>query len=177
MTMYYINCFFVYSFLGFIFENIVCLLVGSKLESGILFGPFTPIYGIGVILILILSRFFFKNLHMPRWKETIVVFLFLIFILTFMEWLGGILIEKIFHVTFWNYENLKFHIGKYIALEISLVWGILSILLIYVIHPLLESFIKKIPSFITYLLIFGISIDFICTLMKYKFGDFMKIFF
>ena len=172
IPMYYINCFFVYSFIGFWFECIMGKLMGNRFESGILFGPFTPVYGIGVVLILILSKFFFQNLHMPRWKETIIVFFVLIFALTFIEWLGGILIEKLFHITFWDYTDLKFNLGKYIALEISLAWGFLSLLLIYVIHPLLSDFIKKIPLWITYLLIFAISIDFICTFMKYKFGYF-----
>lgn len=169
--MYYVNCFFVYSFLGFIFENIVCKIMGNNFESGILFGPFTPIYGLGVVLILVLSKFLFKNLHMPRWKETIIVFFGLVITLTLMEWVGGVLIEKLFNITFWNYENLRFHIGKYVALEVSLVWGFLSIILIYVIHPLLEPFIRKIPVIVTYLLIIGIFIDFICTFMKYKFHE------
>lgn len=45
--MYYINCFFLYSFLGFIIENIVHLINKDDSGSGILYGPWTPIYGVG----------------------------------------------------------------------------------------------------------------------------------
>lgn len=158
--MYYLNCFFVYSFLGFLFETCVAKISGNSFNSGILYGPFTPIYGIGVLLILIISKYFFLNLHMPRWVETIIVFFILFFVLTFIEWIGGILIEKIFGVVFWDYSHLRWNIGKYISLEISLVWGVLSILLIYVIHPFLEKFIMKIPIFITYLVL----LIFVCDL-------------
>lgn len=170
--MYYIDCFFVYSFLGFFFENIISKILGNRFESGILFGPITPIYGIGVILILILSKYFFYNLHMPRWKETIIVFFILVFTLTLIEWIGGILIEKIFGVVFWDYSNLKFNFGHYISLEISIIWGILSILLIYFIHPYLDKIITKIPVILTYTFIVILIVDIFCTILKYKFDLF-----
>lgn len=166
--MYYINCFFVYSFLGFLFETIVSKVTGNHFNSGILYGPFTPIYGIGVLLILVISKYFFMNLHMPRWVETIVVFFILFFVLTFIEWLGGILIEKVFGVVFWDYSHLRWNLGKYISFEISLVWGILSIVLIYIIHPLLEKIILKIPTFVTYLLIVSFVIDLSLTYFHQK---------
>lgn len=166
--MYYLNCFFIYSFFGFLFETGVSKVTGNHFNSGILYGPFTPIYGIGVLLILVISKYFFLNLHMPRWIETIIVFFILFFVLTLIEWIGGILIEKIFGVTFWDYSHLRFHIGKYIALEISFIWGILSILLIYVIHPLLESWIRKIPAFVSYLVLFYFLIDLFYTYFQQK---------
>ena len=158
--MYYINCFFIYSIIGFIFENIVGIITNTSFDSGILYGPITPIYGFGVILILIISKYLFLNLHMPRWIETIISFFVLIFVLTVLEFLGGILIEKIFGVIFWDYSDFKFNIGKYISLEISFLWGILSIFIIYVIHPMLNKFIKKIPLLITIIAV----IIFICDL-------------
>ena len=170
--MYYINCFFVYSFLGFFFESIVTKIMGHKFESGILFGPYTPVYGFGVILVLILSKYIFYNLHLPRWIETIIVFIVLFFTLTLLEWIGGMFIEKIFGKVFWDYSHLKFHIGHYVALEISLAWAILSIILIYFIHPNLDRFIHKIPVLITYIFMFVYIIDSICTILKYKFNMF-----
>lgn len=167
--MYYVNCFFIYSILGFLFETIVSKVTGNDFNSGILFGPMTPIYGIGVVLIIFISKYFFLNLHLPRWIETIIVFLILILVLTLIEWLGGILIEKIFGIVFWDYSHLKWNLGPYISLEISLVWGVLSLLLIYVIKPFLDSFITKIPFCLTYLFIFTFIIDVIATYISRKF--------
>lgn len=164
--MYYINCFFVYSFIGFLFETLVSKVTGNRFDSGLLYGPMTPIYGIGVVLIIIVSKYLFMNLHMPRWIETIVVFFVLILVLTLIEWIGGILIEKIFHVVFWDYSHLKWNMGKYISLEISLVWGFLSIFLIYVIKPFLDKFVLKIPPLITFLLIGLFLVDLGFTYIK-----------
>ena len=166
--MFYVNCFFVYSVLGYFFETIISKITGNRFESGIMYGPITPIYGIGVVIILIVSKYLFINLHMPRWFETLVVFFSLIIILTLMEFIGGILIEKLFGIVFWDYSHLKWNIGKYISLEISLVWGFLSIFLIYVIKPLLDKFVVKIPSFISYSLIIIFIVDMIFTFIKYK---------
>lgn len=166
--MYYVNCFLVYSILGYLFENILSKLKKTDFDSGILFGPWTPVYGIGVVLVLLLSKFIFQNLHWVKWREIFVVFVIVILALTFIEWLGGMLIEKIFHVTFWNYENFPLHIGKYIAVEVSLGWGLLSLVLIYGIHPFMDVFIRRIPVFISYVFILFIGIDFVLTFVRYK---------
>ena len=73
--MYYLNCFLLYSVLGYILETLLALITKSNFNSGIMYGPWTPIYGIGTVTILLLSHYFFMNLHMPRWIETIVVFI------------------------------------------------------------------------------------------------------
>ena len=87
-------------------------------------------------------------------------------ITSFAEFLGGVFIEKVFGKVFWDYRDLKFNIGKYVALEVALVWGALSLIFIYVIKPLLEKFIYKIPRWISILVFSGMIIDFIFTLQK-----------
>ena len=166
--MYYINCFFLYSILGYLFESVVGYFRQTDFDSGILYGPWTPIYGIGANLILFLSHYFFQSLHFVWWREVCIVFFVVMVSLTFIEWLGGIFIEKFFHIVFWNYEEFQYHIGKYIAVEVSLLWGILSLLLIYGIHPLIRSFIVIIPSYITYILVVLMVIDYVFTIRKYK---------
>lgn len=82
-------------------------------------------------------------------------------VLSFLEALGGVLIEKIFGEVFWDYSSQKFHIGHYISLEMTLVWGVASVIFIYVINPLLDGLIKKIPTWVT--IIFIILFIFDCT--------------
>ena len=65
-NMYYLNCFFIYSFIGFIYENIIELVRGKKPGSGMLYGPFTPIYGIGALLRLVISKFKFNKLILNK---------------------------------------------------------------------------------------------------------------
>ena len=141
--MYYLNCFFLYSILGFLLETGYAFVSKSNFESGILYGPWTPIYGIGVVVILLLSNYFFMNLHMPRWLETIIVFFVVAIFLSCLELIGGVLIEKILGIRFWNYTDHKFNIGTYISLEMTLVWGVATVIFIYVINPLLNNFVKN----------------------------------
>lgn len=159
--MYYLNCFFIYSIFGHILESLAAYITHTNFKSGFLYGWWTPVYGIGAVTILFISKYLFKNLHMNRFLETIIVFFVVAIVLSTIEALGGVFLEKIFGVTFWDYNSHKFHIGKYISLEMTLVWGIASIIFIYVIHPLLDSFIKKIPTWITILLIILFLFD--CT--------------
>lgn len=163
--IFYINCFLIYSILGFFLETIVAFITKSHFNSGILYGPWTPVYGIGALLIIIISHYFFMNLHMPRWQETIIVFLIITMVLTFIEWLGGIGIEAIFHKIFWDYSQDPTSIGHYISLKMSLLWGIGSIIFIYVIHPMLNNYIYKIPMWITIPVFVAFLIDFVATIV------------
>ena len=157
--MYLINCFFISSIIGFIFEGLFTLITKNHFSSGILYGPWTPIYGFGAILTIVISNKIFKKMHKNRITETIVTFFVLLVVLTFIEWLGGIIIEKIFDKTLWNYKNYKYNLGKYITLEMSLIWGITSILLIYLIKPLIDKLIKHIPKILTIFLYMPVEIS------------------
>ena len=163
--MYLLNCFFIYSFLGFLLESIFNLITIKNFESGILFGPWTPIYGVGAILTIRISNKIFKNMHKSKVTETIITFLILTLTLTLIEWLGGTLIEKLFHITMWNYQNFTFNIGKYITIEMALAWGIISILVIYFIKPIIDKLEKKIPTVITKILTILFIIDLLITLI------------
>lgn len=146
--MCYVKNFFIYSILGYLLETFASLLMGSNFDSGILYGFWTPIYGIGAVLILLLSKYLFLELHMPRFIETIICFFAITGILTFLEWLGGITIETIFGITFWDYSNHKYHLGKYVSPLMGIVWGFASIIMIYLIKPLTDKIINKIPSWV-----------------------------
>lgn len=159
--MYYLNCFFIYSILGYILETTVALVTHTNFKSGILNGWWTPVYGVGAITILFISMYLFRNLHMHRFWETVIMFFVVAIVLSTLEALGGVLIEKIFGEVFWDYSQHKFHIGHYVSLEMTIMWGISSIIFIYVINPLLEGLIKKIPVWITILLIILFLFD--CT--------------
>lgn len=161
--MYYLNTFLIYSILGYGLETVVAYFTKSHFESGILYGPWTPVYGIGVVTIILLSNYLFYNLHMPRIYETIIALIIITIILTAIEWLGGIMIETLFHKVFWDYSSHPFHIGKYISLPMSLAWGLGSIFLIYFVKPFLEPLIKQIPISITVIATVLFIIDFTLT--------------
>ena len=163
--MYLLNCFFIYSILGFLLEGTYTLITSNHFSSGILYGPWTPVYGFGAILTIIISQKIFKKMHKSRFTETLVTFIVLTIVLTLIEWLGGIIIEKLFHETLWNYKNFQFNIGKYISLEMALIWGLISIFIIYFIKPIIDKIEKKIPKSLTYTLLIFFIIDIITTII------------
>lgn len=163
---YYINMFFIGSFIGFVMETSIKYLFIPSLNNGLLYGPWIPVYGMGIVFAILIERFVFNRIKVNRWMKMFLTFILIVLLTTILEFLGGHLIEFLFHKTFWDYRKLKFNIGKYIALEISLLWGVLSMVFIYFIKPLIEKIINKIPRWISILACFGMLFDFILTLMK-----------
>lgn len=159
--MFYINLFFIYSFLGHLLEKILY----PDHVSGILYGFWTPIYGIGAIIIVLTYKFLEKKLKLNKITKAICTFLIGAVLLSFIEFLGGTLIEAIFNITFWDYSDMKFNFGKYASLEMSLVWGISSLVLIYIIEPFLRKIARKIPKWVTYILTILFVIDIILSLI------------
>ena len=156
---FYINLFFINSFLGYLLETGLKTFFFPHMNNGILFGPWIPVYGFGAVVICFVSRIIFRRLKISKLWKTLLLFVTVFILLSLLEWLGGILIELLFHKEFWNYRNQKYHLGPYISLGMSLLWGGISLLLVYVILPLEEKIIKKIPRFVTVLAIVLFLID------------------
>lgn len=162
---YYLNYFFIFSIFGHLLESILFEIFDWNLESGFLYGCWTPVYGFGIVLIILVSNYLFKKLKLNKFLEIIIFTIVITLVLTFIEFIGGNLLELIFKKTFWNYSNHKYHFGKYIALDISLIWGLCSILFLYLIKPWMDKIVKKIPKWLTYIFIILFIVDLVFTLI------------
>lgn len=158
--MYYLNYFFIMSILGHFIESFFY----SSGDSGILLGYWTPIYGIGTVIILLIN-IWLNKFKITKTLKFILLFVFSSIILAFIEVLGGYLIKWIFNKELWDYSNHKFNIGKYTSIEMSLIWGLSSILLIYFIKPVIDKIINKIPKIFTFILCILFIIDLLATLV------------
>ena len=163
---YYINTFIIYSIFGFIIETTMKYLFNPSMNNGTLYGPWVPIYGIGTCLIIIIERTVFNRFKASRIIKIISVFLLSIIILTSLEFMTGNIVELLTGKTLWNYSKMKLNIGKYISLEIALVWGIASLIIVYILKPVTDKLIKKIPSILTYLVSFIFLIDLIFSIIN-----------
>lgn len=161
--MYYINNFLIFSLLGHILESTIYIITNQNGNSGILYGPWTPVYGFGVIIIIIIYNNI-KEKNIKNIYKVLSIFILSMILLTTIEYIGGNLIEYFFHKKFWSYEDLKFNIGPYIALEIAFIWGICSIIYILLIKSITDKLIKKIPKYITIILLVFFIIDLIITI-------------
>ncbi len=157
--MYYVKYFLIASILGFISESI---LYG---ESGILYGPYTPVYGIGSVIILLISEHILKKRNIKPFFKFLIIFVACTLLLTLTELVGGLLIENVFGYSFWDYTDKKYNIGKYICLEMALLWGISSLVFVCVLRPVIDVVIKKIPNFLIYIVLVIFVIDVVFTFL------------
>lgn len=124
----YFLYFIIYSFIGW------CLEVFDKffefkrfINRGFLVGPICPIYGYGVLFILLIIG---NTSH-----DLLSVFLKSIFICSVLEYFTSFIMEKLFKARWWDYSKYKFNINGRICLETMLPFGILGCLVVYIIHP------------------------------------------
>ena len=140
VTMYYIFIFwFVYSFFGWIMETIYTSIPKKAFQDrGFLTMPIIPIYGFGAMIAVVLLK--------PVSDNLFLVFLLGIFCTSLLEYVTSYLMEKLFHMRWWDYSDKKFNIHGRICLRNSFLFGVLSVALIQFIHPFLSKFVYKTPE-------------------------------
>lgn len=154
-----INSFIIYSILGYLFELVVTIVFGNKIGSGILYGPYTPIYGIGILLLYSLFDKF-KYIK-SKFKKYFVMFFSSFVILTFLELIGGELIKTLYDMELWNYSKLPLSLNRYISLEVSVFWSVGIIFLYRYFKDVTDNLSKKIPKSLSLIVLLIMFIDFI----------------
>ncbi|MFZ2126369.1 MAG: putative ABC transporter permease [Candidatus Microsaccharimonas sp.] len=142
--------FFVYSFIGWIHEIIYRLITERKFyTTGFLTMPILPIYGTGATVILLLVDPYFDN--------PFVVFALSVVIASVLEYTTHLILDKLFHIQLWDYSKKRFNLQGRICLENSLGFGILALLLVYVLHPLFSGWLGMIPDSIAIIIAIVLS--------------------
>ena len=162
---YYINNFYIFGFIGYIFELLQSLIFRHKFINNILFEPIKPIYGIGIVIIIIIEREIFNNLKISKKLKLFLVFITSFILLTLLEYLTGIILEKMIHKSLWDYRNFILNIGRYISIEVSTLWGIISVLFVGIIQKKTDKFIKKIPVWFNNIMLIITITDILLTLI------------
>ena len=130
--------FFIYAFLGWCTEvSYAATKTGRFVNRGFLNGPWCPIYGFGVVIVLSLLEPLKNNLPL--------LFLGSVVLTSALEWLTGFLLEKLFAQRWWDYSNEPFNLGGYICLRFSLAWGFACVFVVKLLHPTVLLFIRLIP--------------------------------
>lgn len=138
--------FFIFSFLGMIAENLFCLITAGKLESrkGFIFGPFCPIYGVGAIILIICMQWMRNEISANKVIEIIVVFILGGIIGSAFEYISSYYIQAMYGAKFWDYAGKFLNINGRTCFYFAISWGILSVLLMYIMKPIADRFIKYI---------------------------------
>ncbi len=144
--------FAIYSFLGWTMESIFASINERKIiNRGFLTGYFCPIYGFGAVLIIKATQLV-GNTFESRPTSLIINILLSIVLVTVLEYITGFLLERIFNCKWWDYSQNAWNIQGYICLKYSLLWGLLTFLLVQVIHPVTEMGVYSIPGAARYYL-------------------------
>ena len=164
--MYYTKIFLLYSLLGFVMESTLFKVKRVNKHSGIFYGPITAVYGVGIISIELLNKYFFKKIKCHKILKLLIKFITLTIILSLIEYLGGNILNYLFDIDMWDYSNIKPNFGKYICLQNSIIWGILGTIYIHIFKPFTDKIINQITIKETYLFLTLFIIDTILVLIN-----------
>lgn len=128
--------FYIYCFCGWVFESaVVSVQQRRPVNRGFLRGPMLPIYGFGATIML--------HVSLPLAGHPIQIYFAGMVVATAFEYVVGVVMEAIFKVKYWDYSEHRFQFQGRICLQSSLAWGMLSVLLVYVLHPPVEYLLEQ----------------------------------
>jgi uncharacterized membrane protein len=133
--------FFIYGFAGVVIEMFYCWTIEYKgvIESrlGLLYLPINLLYGAGGLVISLVLVPFFDN--------PFIVFALGLVVGTVLEYLTSLLMEKAFGAVYWDYSNEILNIQGRVCLKYALIWGALSLVLLYVLDVVNIHLLASIP--------------------------------
>ena len=139
--------FFVYGCVGWGVEVAYAAITTRQLVNrGFLNGPICPIYGFGMVALVTAMQLVPKPEQTGEGTNTVLVFFVGMLITTLIELVGGWVLFKLFHTRWWDYSMYRFNLGGYICPQFSLLWGLGSVLMVKVVHPLVAGLSMPLPG-------------------------------
>ena len=145
ITLNFFNVFWVFvvcCFLGLVLETIWHMTVVEfgvyQDRAGLIYGPFSPIYGFGAVLMTVaLNRFYKAN--------PIVIFLVAGLIGAAFEYFVSWFLETAFGIVAWDYSGTFLNINGRTNFMFFCIWGVLGLLWLRYLLPVILGLINKIP--------------------------------
>ena len=141
-SLYHILAYFlIYSCVGWCLEVIyAAATTGQLVNRGFLNGPVCPIYGFGMIIVLFALT--------PLQHSILLLYIGGVILPSALELVGGWALYKLYHTRWWDYSDLPFNIGGYICLEFCLLWGVGTLVIMRIVHPVVADLVDLIPPFV-----------------------------
>ncbi|MCR8907288.1 putative ABC transporter permease [Thermophilibacter sp. ET337] len=116
--------FFLGSMAGLLIEEVWMLATAGLTENrvGLVWGPFSPLYGLGAVLLTLLS-FFLRGRGARAWQ----VFVVSAVVGGVLEQLTGWSMSTFFDAESWTYLHLPDHITQWVAWRFLAFWGLLGL--------------------------------------------------
>lgn len=138
--------FFAYAFLGWCVEvAFAACCEGRFVNRGFLNGPVCPVYGFGVLGVVLLLEPFKDSLPL--------LFAGSVAVTTAIEFVTGFVLEKVFHAKWWDYSDMRLNIMGYVCLAFSLVWGAACVAVVRLVHPIVYGAAAMMPDWLTALVL------------------------
>ena len=130
--------FIIYAFIGWCTEvSYAALDTGKFVNRGFLNGPYCPIYGCGVVIVVAILT--------PLKENLLILFAGSFLRTSVLEYITGYILEKVFHNKWWDYSDKPFNIKGYVCLKFSIYWGLACTFIMDIIHPIIYAAIRFIP--------------------------------
>ena len=150
--------FVIYAVLGWVVEVCFCSInTGSFVNRGFLNGPVCPIYGFGMVAVLVCLW--------PLRHNILVLYAGAVVLTSALELVTGWVLKKLFHTSWWDYSNMRFNLGGYICLRFSLIWGVGATLVVKLIHPAIAALVGVVPHMAGVVLAVPVTALFVCDLV------------
>lgn len=158
-----IICFFIYCILGWCCEEVYCYLLSKKwVNRGFLYGPYLPVYGFGAMAVVLMLE--------PFLAYPVLIFILGLIVCSAIEYVGHWGLEKIFQIKLWDYSTYRFNIKGRVCLRNSILFGICSLVVMYVINVPLLKVVFSLNDYVAYSLssaiFFLMLVDMILSVMK-----------
>ena len=83
--------------------------------------------------------------YLTHYKGDIVtVFILALFICSFAEYITSYVMEKLFNTRWWDYTDEKFNLEGRICLKNCFYFGLLGVLLVYIVNPMFVRILNNI---------------------------------
>ena len=105
-------------------------------RRGLIYGPLNPVYGLGLVFFVI---------FLSKIKNPALIFLGGMLLGGGCEYLCSLVQEKVFGTLSWDYSHQLFNIGGRTSLKYMIVWGVLALLVMWIVYPFLSNLIEKMP--------------------------------
>ena len=139
--------FIFYAFLGWCFEMIhMGITTNEVVNRGLLNGPIIPIYGAGVLSILLLLK--------PLKHNIVLLTICIVLICSIIEYLTSYVMEKMFGLRWWDYENKPLNLHGRICFETMSMFTVMALFIVYYLDPVFQKMIDKVDT--TYVVIISI---------------------
>lgn len=151
-SAFYICCFLVYCFIGWVYEVITMYNLGfGFVNRGFLHGCYLPIYGFSALFfILIFGKIAQKKFRIGKISFTPLIIFLLVFITSsVIEYSASYILETCFNLKLWSYNSYKYNLNGRIALESSIYFGIGGLVIFYIVQPVMQKIRKHIKPEIT----------------------------